>query len=534
MSKSIPSALGTPTTLSLPHWRAVWENARVREGLILVVCVCAALVATLPHSPANMSYVWPDSGVFQYIAHRLLEGQKLYREVWDHKPPLIYYINVLGVWLGGESRWGVWALSFLAMTTAVWLSVRLLRRAFGTALALVVTALWLLVYFNLVEDGNMTEEYVLPLQFACLLLAVDVETQRGGVYRWRGAVIGVMLGLIFFLKSNEIGVGIAIAGYILAQGFFQRQWRPALANLATILGGFALVCAAMFAFLSTQGILADYLDVAVRFNLYYSARFPFLTGTLDALQAGFSYLSLAGLAAFGILGFALGLICFTIARERMPASLILLLGICALALPIEFALVTMTRRTFDHYYVALLYVLAVWAAFLLWLVREAVITFAASHNPRVAPITTTGIVLGVVVLMLPAFRADYNFALALHRLEPPAVVSYIREHTNPTDTVLTYGLEPRMLLFAERRAPTRFADTVPFEILGYVTPEMVEGYYNEILAKRPALVADSMGYGLRNFTPVDSKKIRRLLNRLRKHYQSVGKMQGWTVYERVH
>src|SRR5581483_4925502 len=102
----------------------------------------------------------------------------------------------------------------------------------------VVTALWLLVYFNLVEDGNMTEEYALPLQFACLLLAVDVETQRGSVYRWRGVIIGILLGLIFFLKSNEIGVGMAIAGYILLQAVFKRQGRLALVNLATIFGGF--------------------------------------------------------------------------------------------------------------------------------------------------------------------------------------------------------------------------------------------------------------------------------------------------------
>lgn len=533
MSKSIPSALASPTVLALPHWRAVWEKARVREGLILGVCVFAALVATLPHSPANMSYVWPDSGTFQYVAHRLVEGQRLYRDVWDHKPPLIYYINVLGIWLGGESRWGVWALSFLAMTAAVWLSVRLLRRAFGTVLALLVTALWLLVYFNLIEDGNMTEEYALPLQFACLLLAVEVETQRGSMYRWRGVLIGILLGLIFFLKSNEIGVGMAIAGYILLQAVFKRQGRVALVNLATIFGGFGLVCAVMFAFLYAQGSLGDFWDVAIRFNLYYAARLPFLTGTLDALQAGFSYLSLAGLAAFGILGFALGVLCFVTARQRIPATFLPLLGISALALPIEFALVTTTRRTFDHYYVALLYVLAVWAAFLLWLAREAVITFAASDTPRIGAITTSGIVLGVVILMLPAFRANYNFALALHRLEPPAVVSFIREHTKPTDTVLVYGLEPRVLLFAERRAPTRFVDTVAFEIPRYVTPEMVEGYFNDVIERRPTIIADPRGYGLNNFTPVDSKKIRRSLNRIRKHYRSIGRMQGWTVYERV-
>lgn len=552
MSKSIPGSVtnltGQPRPSGAKDIAGFATRARVRELVLLLVCIFLALVFTLPHSPANMVYVYPDSGVFQYVGHRILEGQLIYRDVWDHKPPLIYYLNALGVMLGGDSRWGVWALSFLAVTAAVALSVRLLRRAFSTALALLVTAMWLLAYFQLIEDGNMTEEYALPLQFACLLLAYDVETQHAGHYRGRGLAIGIMVGLIFFLKTNEVGIGVAIGTYLLLKAARAHQWRNALVNLAPLIGGFVLVAAIMLAILYAQGILYYYWDVSILFNLYYSARFAFLTGTLDALEAGYTYLALTGLAQLGILGCASGIMMLVTARERIPASLVPLLEISALALPIEIALVTTTRRTFDHYYVALLYVLAVWTAWLLRLILQAVTRERTTpgapdrgtlgrgvreQRTFLKAFPTAGLALGIGIMLFPAFRTDYTFAQSLHQLQPPQVVAYIRENTNPEDTILIYGLEPRVLLFAERRAPSRFIDIIPFEITRYVTPAMVEGFFRDVIRNRPALILDPRGFGLNNFTPVNSVKIRREINHLRNEYKLTTKLEGWRIFTRV-
>ena len=47
-----------------------------------------------------------DSGVFQYVGWRLLQGDIAYRDVWDHKGPAIYYIDALGIVIGGTGGWG--------------------------------------------------------------------------------------------------------------------------------------------------------------------------------------------------------------------------------------------------------------------------------------------------------------------------------------------------------------------------------------------------------------------------------------------
>jgi hypothetical protein len=72
----------------------------------------------LPENPANMAWPSRDSGVFLYAGWRILSGELPYRDIWDHKPPLIYYLNALGLVVSGGSRWGVWCIEFILLFTA--------------------------------------------------------------------------------------------------------------------------------------------------------------------------------------------------------------------------------------------------------------------------------------------------------------------------------------------------------------------------------------------------------------------------------
>lgn len=143
--------------------------------------------------------------------------------------------------------------------------------------------------------------------------------------------------------------------------------------------------------------------------------------------------------------------------------------------------------------------------------------------------------LGIVILLtlLPALKRNLEWAQTLHRLEPPAVVRFLRERTAPGDTVLVLGHEARILFFAGRRAPTRFVNTSTFQQTAFVTPEMAQEYYKDILDAAPAYIVDVRGQGLVNVTPIDSQYIRRRVGALNQQYRKFGDVGGWIVYERA-
>lgn len=526
MSKSIPN---NPPLVSL---------AVMGFGIV------AALAVTLPHSPANMPYVQPDGGVFLYVGQRLLDGAALYRQVWDHKPPLIYFLNALALWAGQGSRWGVWVFETLAVAAATFLSVQVLRKAFGIALALVVTTIWLVTFFGIIDDGNLTETFALPLQFAVLALAYHVETHRAGAYRWRGFLMGVLLALIFFLKINQVGVGLALVAYILLKAWRARRLSchappkvrgtstPSI-DLAWLLGGFLFVTAIILAILASQNSLADFWRAVFVFNVVYSGQFEFWSSRFDALAAGYGYLVGTGLIVFALLGFVVGVNALLFAREQISPSLRPLLTLCALALPIEIVLVTTSGRPFAHYFAALLYVMAVWASYFFFLLFQSIRVHLLRAPPRAQHAAIVSVYVVVLLTLVPALKKDADLAQQLHALEPPAIVRFLQTQTTPQDTVLILGHEARILFFAGRHAPTRYVNASTFQQTAFVTPEMAEEYYRDILDAQPKYIVDLIDRGLVNLTPIDSPYIRRRVGALNQQYKKYGDVGGWTVFERV-
>ena len=52
--------------------------------------------------------LYADQGVFTSGAMHVLRGRVLYKDICDHKPPMIYVINAASLWLGDGSRSTIW------------------------------------------------------------------------------------------------------------------------------------------------------------------------------------------------------------------------------------------------------------------------------------------------------------------------------------------------------------------------------------------------------------------------------------------
>src|SRR6266498_3511166 len=94
----------------VPTWRS-----RVATGTLLAVLSAVILWSS---APPVQRIPRRDSSIFLYIGEQILASQLLYRESLDHNEPVIYYLNALGLYLAGGSRWVVWTLELLSLFAA--------------------------------------------------------------------------------------------------------------------------------------------------------------------------------------------------------------------------------------------------------------------------------------------------------------------------------------------------------------------------------------------------------------------------------
>lgn len=566
---SASRALKSRPNLAWSRWRVPLS---MLPALVPVLLLLVVLAEVVPSLSVSVIYPFRDSGVFLYVGQRILDGQVPYRDVWDHKPPLIFYVNALGLWLGFGSPWGVWILETLGLWLSAWLSFLTLRHLVDPFAAVLGTLAWLIALRLVYQGGNFTELVALPLLFASLwLLASASESASLGR---RASLIGACGGAVVLCQQNLIGLYLALSICLLL-----RDQRHAVRHdLALLWGTMLAVVAAVVAYFAAVGALADAWSAVVTFNRVYSS--VAIHVRAHALLYGMALYAQTGLVALLLLGLLATLARLHVTRAPGQRLLLLVVGIDALLEPIMSAL---PGRTYPHYYVVWLPMIAVLSALAVAYLRDwtgqprlavGAVAFAVAidllfcvlawrwhvHQSKVLALP----VLSLLVVLLAArwkrlakWTSWNRWALVAGMgalsvagsfsswnrgpIAQTAAARYVRTHTASNDYILLWGAETSMYVVTGRRAPGRFVYQYPLVTSGYQTTGMVSEFLEDLRRHPPDLVIDasssaiatpSLDAAKRDSSPLLSM-LQPVFAYIVVHYRVVTTVGGWPVYERT-
>jgi hypothetical protein len=496
-------------------------------ALEALLIFCLVLVVLIPANPAKQTFPSRDSGVFLYVGWRILNGELPYLNVWDHKPPVIYYLDAFGLSLTPDSTWGVWWIEVLFLFAAAALLYALVKRLFGLFPAILTSFFWLFTLIYILDGGNITEEYPLVMQFGALLLFFISE--RNGKYGWRGFLIGFLAGLAFFTRQTSIGIFLAIGIYLLVARLWKRDFRRLAYELLPMLAGGLLVVALIAIYFKANGALGLLWNNAFVYNFAYAGERD-SADRFSALLTGMDLLANVGLAQFAMFGWAVSLVILLLKRERFPEPMRAFLWMAVIALPLEIALVSVGGRPRAPYFIAVLPVFAVFGGMSLGMLFDSL---AQNGIPRV------GGALTAAVLSLTLCAVIYNDYLDITRESTDsdqalALTHYIDKNTSPQDSVLMWGAESAYNFMSRRRSPTRFV--YQYDLYKYSDRKNEMEFLNDILTKKPKLIiltAADQKITDRHFA-YRSEEISGLMSQVQLMYAPVQADQftGWVIYQR--
>jgi hypothetical protein len=228
------------------------QNRLARSSALVAASVgYGALLVFLRGAPS----VRDDAGVFLSVAARLLDGDRLYADVYDNKDPLFFYVEAAALGVGG---WRApFALDVLWVAIAA-LSTSGLLRAIGASR--LIAAVGFVVY-PLLLTGTWYYAGYSMLAALALTPAIGWLWARGS-WGWAGGVLGAAL----LLKINLVLVLVATP---LVLSVLRRPGESPWRRLARAGAGLAAVLGAAVAFLAARGELAPYLEM-LRENVSYA------------------------------------------------------------------------------------------------------------------------------------------------------------------------------------------------------------------------------------------------------------------------
>lgn len=249
------------------------EKKRMGAAAALcVLCAALALLIATTSSPLYATNFWTDTNLYFTIGRGMTRGLMPYRDLFDHKGPVLFMLYALGAMISDTSFLGVFLLevvSLAAMLYAAYKTVRLFGESDMTLLAIPLTAMITCscVAFN---QGGSAEEFCLPaLSFA---LYCALARMRGGEGCERPALLyllfGAAMGWVFAIKYTDCGLFFGLAFAVLLYEWRVRGFMRAFSSGLLMLAGMALVIAPAAVYLAANGALDDCIQVYFIQNIF--------------------------------------------------------------------------------------------------------------------------------------------------------------------------------------------------------------------------------------------------------------------------
>jgi hypothetical protein len=97
-------------------------------GMLVLVFLSLLVLGVLRQANPLKNGLSLDSGYYLYIGQQVLHGKLPYLDAWESKPPGVFYVNAFAMWLGRETRWGVWLVEFTFLLVSSALGFFVMRR----------------------------------------------------------------------------------------------------------------------------------------------------------------------------------------------------------------------------------------------------------------------------------------------------------------------------------------------------------------------------------------------------------------------
>lgn len=245
-----------------------WELlAGITVAVAGCLYVCLFSYATSPLYPR---YFYGDAAEFLTIGKAWALGKIPYRDLFDHKGPIIYFINRLGFMMTG-TKTGVFFIQciFMAITANVLLGIGKLRSKSNTY-GVILVVICLLILRGNYGEGNYVDEYCLTLVAISVYCQLKWFDGRNGQHLPYLAVFyGAAFGFCAMMRvTNAIlicsGV-LVIAIALLLTGKYKNLFQ----NAVGFVSGFALVVIPFGIYFGLHQCFADFIYSVFTFNFEY-------------------------------------------------------------------------------------------------------------------------------------------------------------------------------------------------------------------------------------------------------------------------
>lgn len=532
------------------------QGAHSRALTIPLLVVAAAAIIVRVAAIAEPLGI--DQSLWASAVRGMARGQLLYQDVWEQRPPGIYFIYLAGFSLFGWTAAAVvWldVLAAAATTTLIWALVRRLGGPLAGALAAAMYAVFTIPAGLFSHGGflerSISETFIILFVTAAAWAAVRFAQDPRGRFAF---VMGLACGGAVVMKPNA---GLYFPALLVWMVLYAP--RPSLTRLTSIaaaLAGGALLPVATVVWLWSLGLVHEASIAVIDFNRFYVGQgFELATYAVDFSKAIFLRIKTDAIWLAGSIAAAVAVVELLRTRRLPPLAGLAVVWGAASALVI----IVNGARLFNSYFTQAYPPLTVLAAWML-------IRWGQPTRIRQAVALATALVMIVVAArrdyfgrVVEATRVDaaaltgridrttylerfggYDNKRGYSARAIAELADYVRAHTTPDERVFLFGISGAGIYFeADRLTAHRFLRVNFFVPSEFPDPRFtLDSVMADLTERRPRyLIFEKLNAvsprGAEMAQAVDALERHPAVRQLLEHYQFETRIEDFTLYRRL-
>ena len=253
------------------------KKERVQSlGFIFIIAFCFIAIC----SRSSFIYPfnnWDDSNSYFSMGKVMMNGGIIYRDIFDQKGPILYFIYGIGYLLSHTTFFGVFLLEIISLANVLMAEYELLRLYLSHNISMIMLPLAALVITTSKSFywGGSAEEFCLPLLAWGLYFSVKYFKEKYPEqisYKYI-LLFGILAGCIMLIKYTLLGFYFAWMGMIALANISSGNWKVCLKNCFLFLAGMVIPMIPWLIYFGIHGALDDWYQAYVYCNVFLYSDF---------------------------------------------------------------------------------------------------------------------------------------------------------------------------------------------------------------------------------------------------------------------
>lgn len=251
--------------------KALLQSYRARLMALCMVLSALFLGICSKSSPLYPLNDWVDVHCFFTVGRSILDGLVPYRDLYEQKGPVLYFLYAFAAILSDNSFWGVFLLEVVTFGLFLYFCGQIARLYLGKSRAVYVICAVLAAVIPVsgaFAHGGGAEQLCLFMLAYSLKSVLQALKENRCLTVSEGVLNGVFAACVLYIKFTMLGFYMGLALFVIIWYLSVHQGAQLLSTIVNFLLGVASVSVLVFGYFAIHGAVGDFLTVYFYNNLF--------------------------------------------------------------------------------------------------------------------------------------------------------------------------------------------------------------------------------------------------------------------------